>query len=171
MRLLVWSHLKPMLASSWQQVKSSTTSSSLVLLSQGSPNFMLTHRPGKSFLHFWYMHSVQSFVGSNEHLIRAWDILSWKKCKSPSQTLNIFYHFYAISRREKNWLTGQTSQLEFSLTLHAPVEKNNAWPTNRLLIDLPAWFLAGAHGQKWTRAGPHDTDTGVSNSTPPVIHV
>lgn len=59
----------------------------------------------------------------------------------------------------------------FSLTLHAPVEKNNAWPINRLPIDTPAWLLAGAHGQKWIRTGPHDTNMGVSNSTPPVIRV
>lgn len=56
-------------------------------------------------------------------------------------------------------------------TLHAPVEKNNAWPINGHPIDSPAWFLAGTHGQKWIRAGPHYTNTGVSKSTSPVICV
>lgn len=91
-----------MLASSWQQVRSPTTSSSLVPLSWWSPNFMLTYRPAESFLHFWYMHSVQSFVlSSNEHLICAWVTLSWKKCESSSWTLNILPFLRYHQEREK----------------------------------------------------------------------
>lgn len=89
-------------------MRSPTTSSSLVPLSWWSLNFMLTHRPGERFLHFWHMHLVPSFIGSNEHLICAWVTLSWKKCESPSRTLTILP--FLCNRQEGEKLADRSDQ-------------------------------------------------------------
>ena len=82
-----------------------------------------------------------------------------------------FSTFMLLTREIKIGWQVRLASWTFSPTLRAPVEKNNVWPVNGHPIDLPAWFLAGAHGQKWIRAGPHDADTGVGKNTSPVICV
>ena len=81
-----------------------------------------------------------------------------------------FATFTLLPRERKIGWQVRPASLQFLPTLHAPVEKN-IWPINGHPIDLPAWFLASAHRQKWIRAGPHDANTGVGKSTLPVICV